>query len=237
MEYDTQMASRVLPQAGDKLCRTAPQGRVERAALISHGCRDEVKKVCNTKKASKCGAEGKKRGRQTRRDEKFRTIDSLRKYVESVRRGDGHMRGSAKELGVTYPNPSCSCSPTGAHYYIEIAMKLFRCKYCWTVIWQPYTMYEAKGFVDSIYKYGLQAAYQYRVSARRKTVEALVMLNALMLVKEDMKDAGDVSDVIVEKYNKAPDDEEQLVDIVGCKKSLTVGGRNDKKASNRYTSW
>lgn len=203
VEYNPQVASRVLSQAGNRLCREAPKDRGKRQKESRTGCRDKVAQVQATKKESKCSAEDKKRGIKVRESEVHRTIDTLRKYAKSVGRGDGHLRGSASQLGITYPAPVCATSPTVAHHYVEIVRGIYRCKYCWTAVWQPSDIYEAKEFGNSIHQYGLQTAYQQRVNSKHKVLEALAMLSALKLVKDSMTDTATVVAAIVNKYNIA----------------------------------
>ena len=201
MESDTKVASRVLHEAGDRLCRNSPKDRIKGSALTCSGRRRETEEVSTATETVKCGTENKERDREVRRFEECRTIDSLRKYAESVGRGDDKVWRSAKELGINFPDYKCSCSPTGAHYYEEIARRIYRCKYCWTPLWQPYEMHEAKLFADSIRHVGLNRAYQVRVGSRKSTIEVITMLMALSSVRNSMPDADEVYKAIVDKYN------------------------------------
>jgi hypothetical protein len=236
MESNPQVASRLLPQAGAELCRAAPKGRGKRKEEFRTGCRDEAVKVQVTKKASKCSAANQKRGIKARKSEVHRTIDTLRRYAESVGRGDGHLRGSASDLGLTYPTPACALSPTGAHHYVEIALRIYRCKYCWTAIWQPNEIYEAKEFGESIHRLGLQGAYQQKVNGKHKVLEALAMLSALKLVKDSITDTTIVVAAIVNKYNLSEETFEPA-DIKGWKKSKTIKKAKELTAVHRYANW
>ena len=127
------------------------------------------------------------------------------------------MRRQAQQLGLRWPSSKCDGSTTGAHYYIEVVSQVFRCKYCWTVIWQPVTMYEARLFSEDIYRVGIELAYIERIEHKPRVLDALVVFNALRLVRHDLTAstiAGSVS-AAISRYSikeAAPDSYKDLPD-------------------------
>lgn len=202
MESNIQVASRLLSSAGDRLCRETPKDRDKRKKVSKARPTHKTVATQTTTKAGKCCAASKKGDEQAIRTSEYRAISALRKYVKQVGRGDGHLRGTAKELGIVYPTPTCTTSTTGAHWYVEIARCIYRCKFCWTPLWQPHDIYDAKSFGEEIHYHGKQAAYQNRVNKHRRILEVLAMLNALKIVKDSNQiDITATVAAIVNKYN------------------------------------
>ena len=220
MVSNIQVASRLLSSTGDGLYGVAPQGRDKGKKVSKARPACKTAKTLAATKESKCGAEGEKRDGQVNRGEEYRAISALRKYVESVGQGDGKLRGTASELGITYPTPTCTLSTTGAHWYVEIARCIYRCKFCWTPLWQPHDIYDAKGFGIEVHNYGRQVAYQNRVNKHRRILEVLAMLNALKVVKDSNQiDIATTVAAIVNKYKLADVEsvDEPLVTTKGTK--------------------
>lgn len=196
------LASQLLPSTGHRLGREAPKARDKRkeAARAGRPC-EKVQIVSHAAQGSSSAAH-QGRNRKASRATVYGTISALRKYVKSTRSGDGNLRRSSKELGVDFPTAQCDSSPSNAHHYVEVMQNIYRCKHCWTVLWQPHTMYEAKAFVDEIHSKGLQQAYRDRVDGSPKTLEAIVMMSALRVVRGHLDDTETATTVaaIVNKY-------------------------------------
>ena len=220
MVSNIQVASRLLHKAGGELCGVAPQDRDKGEEVSKARPTHKTAKTHTAAQAGKCCAKSQKRDGQASRAAQYRAIGTLRKYVESVGRGDGKLRGTAKELGIAYPTPTCATSTTGAHWYVEIARCIFRCKFCWTPLWQPHDIYDAKGFGIEVHQFGRQAAYQNRVNKHRRVLEVLAMLNALKVVKDSNQiDIATTVAAIVNKYKLADIEsvDEPLVSTKGTK--------------------
>lgn len=204
MVSNIQVASKLLSSTGNGLCREASQDRDKGKKVSRARPAYKTAKTQTATQESECGAKGEKGDGQASRGEEHRAISALRKYVESVGRGDGHLRGSACELGIVYPTPTCTTSTTGAHWYVEIARCIYRCKFCWTPLWQPHDIYDAKGFGNEVHNFGRQAAYQNRVNKHKRILEVLAMLNALKVVKDSNQiDIALTVAAIVNKYKLA----------------------------------
>lgn len=79
---------------------------------------------------------------------------------------------------LTWPDDTCSTSPTLAHHMLEVEKVdggiLFCCKYCQCYKWLP-VWYDsgATGFSADIHHYGIQAAYQKLLSEHPTVVRVL----------------------------------------------------------------
>jgi len=77
-----------------------------------------------------------------------------------------------------FPNPKCSSSPSGAHFYIEqdISHSIWQCKYCQATVWFPQTVAESTSLTNAKERLGIQKAYQAMLSRRPEVADAIEAL-------------------------------------------------------------
>ena len=113
----------------------------------------------DTSTPSGCGPTHKMGNRKKRRGKKHSQTYTLRENAGKPKRGDTPARRSAEELGMTYPDATCSHGLS--HHFREIVYnsELFMCKQCGVAKWQPVTFTAAHAFAHSIQRNGLHKAY------------------------------------------------------------------------------
>lgn len=142
---------------------------------------EETETVCVEEK-SISSAKAKKRGRKASRRDGHKQSYTSRRNVKLAEGRSGTGRRSAQELGITFPDAHCNISSNSSkllkHYYVEVSPEIFRCEHCQEAIWQPRGFETAVAFGKEIHKYGLQKAYQRRVSRMPEVLDVLCELQA-----------------------------------------------------------
>ncbi len=183
MANSTVLASEALVEPGYRCSKKESKARDKRKATTA--TRVSGAKNKDTSETGSSSAENEK-GNRGSWGKKYRENTPSRKDAARARRGDTDLRRKAEELGISWPGHSCPSSPTHAHYYVEIVKDIFRCKHCWTVVWQPSTLYEAIQFGEKARALGVNIAYLYFIESKPRVINALVMFNALRLVRHNM---------------------------------------------------
>ncbi len=89
-------------------------------------------------------------------------------------------------MELKYPDSYCKYSPTGAHWFLVLQGKIWRCHYCWAVKWQPMSWDEALNFSLDIRKDGIQVAYSKWLLYRPATKKILIKLEEIRVMKDLM---------------------------------------------------
>ena len=85
-------------------------------------------------------------------------------------------------------NGRCEDSPTRAHHYVKLVGSIWRCKYCWAVMWLPADLRDATKFSADISRLGFERGYSRQLSFRPKTRDLLTKLDEIRLLKKVLPD-------------------------------------------------
>ncbi len=94
--------------------------------------------------------------------------------------------GKRTEERVAYPSKQCNSNGKKGHYFVQLGSEIWRCKYCWTPLWQPASFAQAELFNDNVKKYGLEEAYNRVLNRKPRTKKLILELDKIRIAKKHL---------------------------------------------------